>query len=385
MYMYHVLIFFFVNSVDPNDESYRPELCSEGDFDVSILEEPQVGTAQEPKYIVFESCLKQLLQRCPQCLAPDCNVQLFCVGTMVKATIICPKSHITKWSSQPTHHGKPLGNILLSSAILFSGSSPTQTLRLLSFLGVHTVKATQYFKFQRLYMFPAVTEVWNNERQLLLQQLKDKELCLAGDGRADSPGHSADFGTYSLMETGINRIIHMELVKSTEVSSSNKMEKEGLERALNALADEGMKVKTLITDRHTEIKAFMKSSHPDVQHRFDVWHVAKGIRKKIIAASHSKQHQVLQKWSPTIINHLYWCARTSDDDGELVLAKWQTILRHVIDIHEHPGSLHERCAHGDIGERLWLHEVTRNRDFQKVGESYCISLPSQRRPKAFAT
>ncbi|XP_064474013.1 uncharacterized protein LOC135388390 [Ornithodoros turicata] len=119
-----------------------------------------------------------------------------------------------------------------------------------------------------------------------------------------------------------------------------------------------MKVKTLITDRHTEIKAFMMTSHPDVQHRFDVWHVTKGIRKKIIAASHSKQHQVLQKWSPTIINHLYWCARTSDDDGELVLAKWQTILRHVIDIHEHPGSLHERCAHGDIGERLWLHEGT---------------------------
>ncbi|XP_064460267.1 uncharacterized protein LOC135370451 [Ornithodoros turicata] len=322
----------------------------------SIIEEPEVVTAYEAKYIVFESCLKQLLQRCPQCLTPDCSVDLFCIGTMVKATVVCPRSHITKWSSQPMCQGKPLGNVLLCSAILFSGSSPTQALRMLSFLGVQTLKAAQYFKFQRHYIFPAVTEVWNNEQQLLLTELKNQALCLAGDGRADSPGHSADFGTYSLMDTAANRIIHLELVKPTEVTSSNKMEKEGLQRALNYLQDQGMTVKTLITDRHTEIKAFMKASHPEVQHRFDVWHVAKGIRKKISAVSRTKQHQVFQMWSPTIVNHLYWCARTSDDNGELTLAKWKTILRHVIDIHEHPDSLHERCAHGDIGERLWLHE-----------------------------
>lgn len=54
------------------------------------------------------------------------------------------------------------------------------------------------------------------------------------------------------------------------------MEKEGLERGLKFLQNKGMDVGTLITDRHTEVKSFMKKNHTAVDHRFDVWHVAKG-------------------------------------------------------------------------------------------------------------
>lgn len=59
---------------------------------------------------------------------------------------------------------------------------------------------------------------------MLLSQLKNRDLCLAGDGRADSPGHSADFGTYSLLEAGANRIIHLELIKVmfNEMKSMNQ-------------------------------------------------------------------------------------------------------------------------------------------------------------------
>lgn len=54
------------------------------------------------------------------------------------------------------------------------------------------------------------------------------------------------------------------------------MEVEGLERALNYLNVQGMSVDTLVTDRHSEAKAAMTKNHPDIKHRFDVWHVAKG-------------------------------------------------------------------------------------------------------------
>ncbi|XP_064475667.1 uncharacterized protein LOC135389560 [Ornithodoros turicata] len=285
--------------LDPKDTSYCPDEASGGDMSFNIVEEPEVGTAEEPKYVVFESCLKQLLQRCPQCSAPDCEVSLSCIGTMVKATISCPNSHITK--------------------------CPTQLLRMFSFMGIRTIQKTQFFKFQRCYMLPAVTEVWQLEQSQLLQQLKGRELCLAGD--------------------------------VTEVSSSNRMEREGLERALTFLNQQDVSISMLVTDRHTEVKAFMKRTYPTIRHRFDVWHVAKGIKKKLVAAAAGKRHNVIQKWCPTIVRHLYWCARSSNDDGALVLAKWRTILRHVLDIHEHPDSLHPKCAHSDLGERLWLDEA----------------------------
>lgn len=56
-------------------------------------------------------------------------------------------------------------------------------------------------------------QLWELEQKLLLEQLRGRTLCLAGDGRADSPGHSADFGAYTLLETTINKVVHLEVVK----------------------------------------------------------------------------------------------------------------------------------------------------------------------------
>ncbi|KAG0445437.1 hypothetical protein HPB47_015133 [Ixodes persulcatus] len=219
-------------------------------------------------------------------------------------------------------------------------------IRLLSLMGVKTLQKTQFFKFQRCYLLPAVQEVWESEQNLMVEASRGQKLCLSGDGRADSPGHSADFGTYTLMDVNRNRVFHIELVKSTEVSSSNRMEKEGLARAFSSFESKNVKVDMLVTDRHREVNAYVRDNHPDVLHRFDAWHFAKGIKKKIDSVSGTKAHNVLRKWKRTIIRHLYWCARTSNGDGELVLAKWRSIMRHVIDVHVHIDPLHPACAHG---------------------------------------
>ena len=55
------------------------------------------------------------------------------------------------------------------------------------------------------------------------------------------------------------------------------MELEGLKRSLEWLTeDNGLVVSHLITDRHSSVKKFMRYEKPDIQHWFDVWHVAKG-------------------------------------------------------------------------------------------------------------
>lgn len=53
------------------------------------------------------------------------------------------------------------------------------------------------------------------------------------------------------------------------------MEKEGLVRSLNLLKSEGLKVQLLVTDRHTQITKYMRDEYPEVDHRYDVSHVAK--------------------------------------------------------------------------------------------------------------
>lgn len=48
---------------------------------------------------------------------------------------------------------------------------------------------------------------------LSLPRAEGGDLVLAGDGRCDSPGFSAKFGSYSLMDLKHNVILHFELVQ----------------------------------------------------------------------------------------------------------------------------------------------------------------------------
>lgn len=123
-------------------------------------EQPDVNRIYETKFLVFESSLRELLDRCLSCGVSQCKARLSFVGTMVRAEITCPLLHIRTWYSQPILCGKPMGNIAVCSAILFSGSSPAKVLRLFSFMGMKSLQKTTYYRFQRCYLLPAVTEVW---------------------------------------------------------------------------------------------------------------------------------------------------------------------------------------------------------------------------------
>ena len=56
----------------------------------------------------------------------------------------------------------------------------------------------------------------------------------------------------------------------------NAMELEGLKRCLKFVQEEAnATVECLVTDRHVQVKKFMREENPEVRHWFDVWHVAK--------------------------------------------------------------------------------------------------------------
>ena len=54
-----------------------------------------------------------------------------------------------------------------------------------------------------------------------------RHLTLAGDGRLDSPGYPARFGTYTFMDVASDLIVDYHLAKSTDTTSFVTMEKMG--------------------------------------------------------------------------------------------------------------------------------------------------------------
>ena len=56
--------------------------------------------------------------------------------------------------------------------------------------------------------------VWSENQSKLLSECVSKgPLTVGGDGRADSPGHSAMYGSYGIIDLSSNTAIHIELVQ----------------------------------------------------------------------------------------------------------------------------------------------------------------------------
>ena len=76
--------------------------------------------------------------------------------------------------------------------------------------------------------------------------------------------------------------------------------------------------------------------------------------KKLELAGKKKGCEKVKAWSRSVSNHLYWCAASSDGDGDLVQQKWFSILNHVVNVHEGHGELFTECQHGDLLDRDWM-------------------------------
>ncbi|XP_064417114.1 uncharacterized protein LOC102361825 [Latimeria chalumnae] len=88
-----------------------------------------------------------------------------------------------------------------------------------------------------------------------------------------------------------------------------------------------------------------------------------GLTKKITKAGNKSGFQILKRWSHSISNHMYWCASTSGGDEELVVHKWLPIMNHVANIHTGHGTRFPACKRGDIGERSWIEEGSRQHKY----------------------
>jgi solute carrier family 8 (sodium/calcium exchanger) len=56
------------------------------------------------------------------------------------------------------------------------------------------------------------------------------------------------------------------------------MEKEGLQRGITKLEENGLCIDTIVTDRHCQIAKWIKDELPHIHHFYDAWHLAKGVK-----------------------------------------------------------------------------------------------------------
>ena len=79
---------------------------------------------------------------------------------------------------------------------------------------------------------------------LSLPQVEDRPLTLGDDGRADSPGHSAKYSTYTTMELEANVVIGLQLVQVMYNYCSSVLDAKcnGLQNGLLAFDAEELKL-----------------------------------------------------------------------------------------------------------------------------------------------
>lgn len=283
--------------VDPHDLTYQPDNLSTSIDDSLSSETDDNSLVSEAKYVVFRSQIMDLVRRvmCPTCPQPSPAdvIEESDIGSCMTITTTCISGHtIMKWKSQPIMGRQPIGNILLSGAILCSGETYERVKHMCDLINIKFPSKTTYNNIQRDYLLPEIQTAWQTEQARCIAEVNDRGggVWLAGDGRCDSPGFSAKYCLYSHIDMSSNKILSLQLVQVTETGSSSRMEVCGYERGLDQLIERGVRIEVVATDRHVQVRKKHREKYAPqgITHEFDVYHLSSTIRKK---SKHSVRNQ----------------------------------------------------------------------------------------------
>ncbi|KAM3940084.1 uncharacterized protein RB166_000078 [Leptodactylus fuscus] len=336
---------FYVES----DEEAENE-AQTGEFKC-VYEGPK-SPVREKKFIVFESCLNKLVamihcQAQSQCDDRVTHIRKSFVGSSVIIEVKCASGH-TKiiWESQPKLGKQPLGDVLASAAVLYSGCSFLKTLQMVKLLNLKFIGKSTYYKNQMTYLFPAINRHWLLEQQSIITRLRDKPVCLMGDCQTDQPGPLAKYCTYTMMDAETKKIIGFHVQHLLPTLSRAHLENIAFKKTLNGILGKGVNVKVITTDRHAGIRKIMKDCYANIIHSFDPWHVARSLSNKILVQSKRKHCEILSHWAAPIKSHLWWCVKTCNENPEELLDRWNALQYHVLNVHQwYSNSDYWKCQH----------------------------------------
>ena len=186
---------------------------------------------EERKFIVFESKLKDLLSSsvcCPNCGRKVKNMTLTTKGSVATIENLGCCQNPMRWQTQPFVKSMAAGNLLLSAGILFTGNDYSNIASLAKATNMQFFSETNYNDTQKKFLFPTVNKKFVEHQAEVLREVQNTEVVAGGDACCDSPGHSAKYGTYSIVDTESSKVLDFSLLQVTEVKNSNALELEGL-------------------------------------------------------------------------------------------------------------------------------------------------------------
>ncbi|XP_071988891.1 uncharacterized protein [Engystomops pustulosus] len=319
------------------------------------IHEGKKSPVREKKFIVFESCLNKLLAMIPCQAQSECgervtHVRKSFVGSSVIVKVKCASGHTkTIWESQPRHGGQPLGDVLTSAAVLYSGCSFPKILQMVKLLNLKFIGKSTYYKNQTMYLFPTLNRYWQLEQQSNISRLREKPVCLTADCQVNRPGHLAKYLTYTMMDAETKKIIGFHIQQLLPSYSQDHHENTAFKKTLDDILEKEVNVKMVTTNPHVGIRKVMKDGYANIIHRFDPWHLARTVGNKILAQSKKKHCEILSQWASPIESHLWWSVKTCGENGQELLDRWNGLQYHVLNVHEwYSRSDYWKCRH-DIG------------------------------------
>ena len=145
-------------------------------------------------------------------------------------------NHISKWTSQIKVNDIYLGNLQLASSIVFSGGTFQSFCDMAHCLKLQIFSNRTLYALQNKYIYGAVNNIYKEYRSRIFNQHCGSSLRLSGDGRCDSPGHTAKYGTYSVIIQNSSQILHFHLACAAQTEGkSTLMEKIGFRKSFREI------------------------------------------------------------------------------------------------------------------------------------------------------
>ena len=185
-------------------------------------------------------------------------------GGVVVISWNCGGGHGGVWESSDVLVHKKGGQkvyantVMLAASILVTGNNFSKTSLFSRCLNLGFISSATFERIQKLYAIPAIQSFWSDMRKVIHDVMKNERVVLSGDGRNDSPGFSAQYCVYSLMEAVTKVIVDLEIKDKRETGGrSTVMEVAALKCLLERLI-ETPSIGELTTDASTSVIAMVK-------------------------------------------------------------------------------------------------------------------------------
>lgn len=85
------------------------------------------------------------------------------------------------------------------------------------------LNSSSFHRIQKTYLVPSIDRLWIQKQESTLREFQNTDIIVLGDGRMDSPGHSAQYCSYTFMEYTSKKILCITTMdkRSTDRKSTN--------------------------------------------------------------------------------------------------------------------------------------------------------------------